>query len=173
MMTTLTLIRCVLCQGTLPGVQDEVFLAHMRDHHRTFHNMDFMFAASFLTEENIEHTVDLMRMNNNNENLDDNESLVDVKETKYELLESKDTFNIHESDNENTQTLGNNDTTEITKMPMMILMAEACTSSSMTNMRQQLYPLLLSWKYFILSYSLNILWPSTQLPPHIIGGYVK
>ena len=114
MMTTLTLIRCVLCQGTLPGVQDEVFLAHMRDHHRTFHNMDFMFAASFLTEENIEITVDFMKMNNNNETPDDNEPLVDVKETKYELLESKDTFNNHESDNENTQTLVNG-TIEITK----------------------------------------------------------
>ena len=107
MMTTLTLIRCMLCQGTLPGVQDEVFVAHMRDHHRTFHNMDFMFAASFLTEENIENTVDFMKMNNNNEPLDDKEHIVetDAIETKNEFLQLEDTFN--KRDDENTQVIKN------------------------------------------------------------------
>ena len=101
MMPTLTLIRCVLCQGTLPGVQDEVFVAHMRDHHRTFHNIDFMFAASCLTEENIENTVDFMKMNNNNEPLDDKEHIVETnaKETKKEFLQSEDTFNKRDDDN--------------------------------------------------------------------------
>ena len=101
------LIRCVLCQGTLPGVQDEVFLAHMRDHHRAFHNMDFMFAASFLTEENMEITVNFMNMNNNEDTVENENSNNTSEETKFEVFKTEDTYNIHEKEDEKLQTLQN------------------------------------------------------------------
>ena len=59
----LSLVQCILCRGSLPGVQDEVFLAHMRDQHRAYFNLDFMFAAFFLTEEKIGDTLDFMNNN--------------------------------------------------------------------------------------------------------------
>ena len=108
MMTISTLIRCVLCQGTLPGVQDEVFLAHMRDHHRAFHNMDFMFAASSLTEENIAVTLDFMNMTNDKETLENETSIDTFKETKFEPSEvSEDIYDFHEKEEEILQNVEN------------------------------------------------------------------
>ena len=112
MTTAPILIRCVLCQGTLPGVQDEVFLAHMRDHHRAFHNMDFMFAASFLTEENMEITVNFMNANNNEYTLENGNSNNTNEETKCEVFKTDDTPNIHDTKDEKLQTQ-ENETKEI------------------------------------------------------------
>ena len=104
MTTAPILIRCVLCQGTLPGVQDEVFLAHMRDHHRAFHNMDFMFAASFLTEENMEITKNFMNVTNNEYTLENDNSNNTNEETKFEEFKTEDINNIHENEEKKLQT---------------------------------------------------------------------
>ena len=107
-MTISTLIRCVLCQGTLPGVQDEVFLAHMRDHHRAFHNMDFMFAASSLTDENIGLTLEFINMTNNDKTLENETSIDTFKETKFEPSEvSEDIYDFPEKEEEILQNLRN------------------------------------------------------------------
>ena len=45
------LIQCSLCQGALPASQDEVFLGHMRDQHRAYFDLDFMFAVFCLSKE--------------------------------------------------------------------------------------------------------------------------
>ena len=50
-MTSPDLMQCSLCQGILPANKDEVFLGHMRDQHRAYCDLDFMFAVFCLSKE--------------------------------------------------------------------------------------------------------------------------
>ena len=54
------LIQCSLCQGVLPGNNDEVFQAHMRDQHRAYFDLDFMFAVFSLNAEEKDIILDLI-----------------------------------------------------------------------------------------------------------------
>ena len=53
-------IQCSLCQGILPDSQGEVFQAHMRDQHRAYCDLDFMFAVFSLNPDDKALILDLM-----------------------------------------------------------------------------------------------------------------
>ena len=49
-------IPCLLCGGVLPSVPEDVYLCHLRDHHRTYFNCQLLFSAAFLDPEGMEKT---------------------------------------------------------------------------------------------------------------------
>ena len=49
-------LSCLLCGGVLPSVPEDVYLCHLRDHHRTYFNCQWLYSAAFLDAEGMEKT---------------------------------------------------------------------------------------------------------------------
>ena len=81
--STVRLFQCLLCRGVLPAQKGDIFINHLQEQHRTFFNLEFLFAAFKLPEKMIKETIEFMEdridMNANNLETDLNNEIKTFK----------------------------------------------------------------------------------------------
>ena len=68
---SVSIVTCILCNGAIPAEKDEAFLNHMQEQHRSYYNLDFMFAAFFLSTGQRSMIEDCMKKITNNNTLEE------------------------------------------------------------------------------------------------------
>ena len=54
MSTSVSITKCMFCDGYVPASFDDVYVKHMNDHHRAFVNIQFLFQISLLSNDDLE-----------------------------------------------------------------------------------------------------------------------
>ena len=90
------IVCCILCNGALPGEKDEIFLNHMQEQHRSYFNLDFMFASFLLSPEQLSLILDSMNIISNKSALEETE----VKKVRSKLMTFLGEPNNSENDEE-------------------------------------------------------------------------
>ena len=90
---SVSIVTCILCDGAIPAEEDEAFLNHMQEQHRSYYNLDFMFAAFFLSTGQRSLIEDCMKKITNNNTLEEEvrcKFLVPQEEIKFDLKVNKE-----------------------------------------------------------------------------------
>ena len=109
-------VQCVLCRGMLPADTEDVFLSHMRDQHRAYVNLSFIFKICFLDEKGMKKTTefitaltssagaagkgdedDIEDFNNTNENIDIYKSDISTVESDIHKIDFSLEENNHDA----------------------------------------------------------------------------
>ena len=90
---SVSIVTCILCDGAIPAEKDEAFLNHMQEQHRSYYNLDFMFAAFFLSTGQRSLIEDCMKKIANNNTLEEEvrcKLIVPQEELKFDLKVHKE-----------------------------------------------------------------------------------